>query len=131
MKAIQMRLKAAAVLLFLVLTGCVGSPEWHGMKMQFTASEANGNNRKMMALNVGQSKEDVLNKMGMPAKREVYQLQQKVVEVLFYRTRGWSLKEYSDGDGQFTPLVFENNTLMGWGWAQYSKIEVNQSGGGR
>ena len=113
----------SVVILTLILVGCAGSPAWRSMRISSTESEARINNEKIMNLNIGQSRQEVLEVMGMPAKREVYQLgNQSVIEFLFYRTSGWSGTDWGDKDYQFTPLAFENNKLVGWGRNYYDNI---------
>ena len=110
------------VILFL-LTGCAGSPGWHSMRISSTEAESKVNNEKIMSLNIGQTRTEVLKIMGNPSKREVYQLEnQKIFEFLFYRTSGWSLTDSGDRDYQFTPLAFENEKLVGWGRNYYDNV---------
>ena len=108
---------------FVLFTGCAGSPAWHSIKMSSTASESKINNEKMMNLNIGQSKEDVLRIMGNPTRREAYQLENKrIIEFLFYRTIGWGSEDTGDKDSQFTPVAFENSKLIGWGRNFYDNV---------
>lgn len=103
--------------------GCTGSSAWYGRKMGQTAKEAEINNRKMMELKIGQSKEEALKIMGLPTKREAYQLEnKKIVEFLFYRTQGWAGDDLGDRDNQFTPLALVNNKLVGWGRNYYDNV---------
>lgn len=106
-----------------LLISCTGSRAWYGRKMGQTAKEAEINNRKMMKLKIGQSKEEVLKIMGFPTKRETYQLEnKKIVEFLFYRTQGWAPDGLGDRDYQFTPLAVVNNKLIGWGLNYYDNV---------
>lgn len=107
----------------LTIIGCVGSPAWRSMRVSETTKEAQTNNTKMMNLQIGQSKQEVLNIMGPPTKREAYQLENsRTVEFLFYRTTGWSYGETGDKDYQFTPVAIENDKLIGWGRNFYDKV---------
>lgn len=109
--------------LIVILVGCTGSPVWHGLKMNQTAKEAEINNRKMMRIEIGQMKEEVLKIMGFPAKREAYQLENNnIVEFLFFRTQGWSQEDGGDADHQFTPVAIQNGKVMGWGRNFYDKV---------
>lgn len=112
------------IIILFSLTGCAGSMAWQGIKTSSTETEAKANNEKIMNLNIGQPKTEVLQVMGSPAKREAYQLEnKKIVEFLFYRTTGWaSSADYADKDYQFTPVAFENDKLVGWGRNYYDNI---------
>ncbi|MCJ7645459.1 DUF3192 domain-containing protein [bacterium] len=106
-----------------LLTGCAGSRAWHSMRISSTEAESKVNNEKIMSLNIGQTRAEVLRIMGNPSKREVYQLEnQKIVEFLFYRTSGWSSTDSGDRDYQFTPFAFENEKLVGWGRNYYDNV---------
>jgi len=81
---------------------------------------AKKNNELMLTLDPGQTKQEVLKVMGNPSKNERYSSDSKEVEVWFYRTSsffsgGW------DPDDYFTPLVFENGKLSGWGRDFYAQ----------
>ncbi len=117
-------MKPTYLLLALCLvSGCVGSSAWYSGKMSSTEDEAKANNKKMMALEVGQSRDTVLIVMGQPTRREAYQLDnQRIVEFLFYRTSGWSRDDRGDKDYQFTPVALEQKKLIGWGRNFYDNI---------
>ncbi|MBI1803244.1 MAG: DUF3192 domain-containing protein [Ignavibacteriae bacterium] len=117
-----MKYLCIAVALF-ALSGCAGSVAWHSMRMGSTNGEAEDNNKKMMQLEIGQPKDSVLAIMGQPTRREAYRLDNnRAVEFLFYRTRGWSNQESADNDEQFTPMAFEDKKLIGWGRNFYDNI---------
>ena len=66
---------------------------------------------KMENLKPQMSKQEVQSLLGKPYKTEFYPPDK---EVWFYYTE-WQ----SDGfttDDEFTPIVFENNAVTGWGW---------------
>ncbi len=103
--------------------GCAGSPAWTSMQISSTREEAKLNNANLMKVQVGQPRDEVLGIMGMPAKREAYQLpNDKVVEFLFYRTAGWSPGSTTDSDAQFTPVAIENAKVGGWGRNYYDRV---------
>ena len=107
----------------LLVGGCIGSDVWRDMRVSSTESEAKLNNQKIMNLTIGQPRNEVLDVMGPPAKREAYQLaNQRVVEFLFYRTSGWAVDDWRDKDYQFTPFAFEENKLVGWGRNYYDNV---------
>jgi outer membrane protein assembly factor BamE (lipoprotein component of BamABCDE complex) len=71
--------------------------------------EASANRNQLDKLKVGMSTDQVRKAMGKPYKSEFYGSRQ----VWFYITE-WQ----SDGQttlDEMTPLVFENETLLGWG----------------
>lgn len=110
----------AAVLL---LAGCAGSPAWQSIQISATRSEAQRNNSNLMAVQIGSSREALLQAMGNPAKREAYQLaNNKTIEFLFYRTGGWSNLSSTDTDAQFTPVAIENGVVAGWGMNYYTRV---------
>lgn len=103
--------------------GCPGSVAWQSSRLGSTESEAKRNNDNMMQLEIGQTRQEVLEIMGTPAKREAYQLEnERVIDFLFYRTSGWSMDCMRDTDYQFTPLAFENDKLIGWGRNYYDNV---------
>jgi len=104
-------------------TSCAGSPAWTSMQISSTREEAKLNNANLMKVQVGQPRDEFLGIMGMPAKREAYQLpNEKVVEFLFYRTAGWSPGSTTDSDAQFTPVAIENAKVSGWGRNYYDRV---------
>ena len=113
----------SVIILTLILVSCADSPAWRSMRISSTEFKARINNEKNMNSNIGQSKQEVLEIMGKPAKRQIYQLgNQRVIEFLFYCTSGWSGTDWSNKDYQFTPLAFENNELVGWGQNYYDNL---------
>lgn len=129
------RIIVLSILVFILIScATAGSPAWVSSRIGDTEKEAKVNNEKMMNLNIGMSKEEVLKIMGNPSKREQYQItKDKILEFLFYRTAGWSVNRTSSGwgwdisasgdrDEQFTPLTFENNKLVGWGRNYYENV---------
>ncbi len=73
-------------------------------------SEARMNKDKIETLKKGMSQGEVIAVMGEPIKNEVY----CKPNVLFYYTD----PKWSDGNvthDECTPLVFENDKLIGWG----------------
>ena len=106
-----------------VLAGCAGSPAWQSMQISGTRTEAEKNNTKLMNVQIGQSREELLQIMGPPAKREAYQLgNNKVIEFLLYRTAGWDNQYLGDTDSQFTPIAIENQKVVGWGRNYYDSV---------
>jgi hypothetical protein len=107
----------------LILVGCAGSPAWESLQISSTRFEAKKNNTKLMNVQIGQTKEELLQIMGPPAKREAYQLgNNNVIEFLLYRTSGWDSKQMGDADSQFTPLAIKDNKVSGWGRNYYDIV---------
>ncbi len=82
---------------------------------------AKKNNDLMLTLETGQTKGRVLGIMGSPSRNETYAINGKNVDVWFYRT---SYDIYALEDDNFTPVIFEDDKLAGWGRNLYQqKIE--------
>ncbi len=84
------------------------------------------NNENLLKLEMGMSKEDVISIMGKPDLNEAYQsLYGKPVVIFFYYTQ----RKWPDGNvtkDECTPVVFENDRLVGWGDEFYkAKMEVD------
>lgn len=59
----------SVIILTLILVSCADSPAWRSMRISSTEFKARINNEKNMNSNIGQSKQEVLEIMGKPAKR--------------------------------------------------------------
>jgi len=90
------------------VAGCPGSP------IQ-TQSEAKRNRKAMISLSPGITKNDVLEIMGKPRKTELYISKGDNLEFWFYLTEGTTIRNRRMIETNFTPLVFENGKLIGWG----------------
>ena len=107
------------LVLVIMISGCTESDRIRVM-----------NRENLMKLSIGITKQEVLDIMGTetfgsinnPYKNEVlYGKNGKVLEVLYYYTD----KKSADGvitDDELTPLVFDGDKLIGWGWGF---LEVN------
>ena len=110
-------------LVFLLLTGCASSLEQMRTR----------NRENLLRLSLGMRKFDVLQIMGTetikginnPYRVETPKSQNgELYEVLFYNT------ETKDNDGvvgenELIPIVFEENKVIGWGWAFLSGVVPN------
>jgi hypothetical protein len=105
------RLSIPLVLAFVVLA-CAGSPARTGW-------EAEHNRANLLKLNLGMTKEQVINAMGDPYKTEMYQIDGKPIEFWFFLTEGRSIRDQGISDINFTPLAFSNGILQGWGRNYY------------
>jgi hypothetical protein len=105
------RISLLLILIWLVLS-CAGSPARTGW-------EAEQNRANLLKLNLGMTKEQVINAMGDPYKTEMYQIDGKPIEFWLYLTEGRSIRDQGISDINFTPLAFSNGTLQGWGRNYY------------
>lgn len=80
---------------------------------------AQRNSNSMLMLNTGASKQEVLNKMSNPHRNERYITNGKEMDIWFYRT-SWNADDM-ETDDEFTPMVFENGKLIGWGRNYYDQ----------
>jgi hypothetical protein len=84
--------------------------------------ETQRDNRKMISeLTIGMDHGAVLARLGTPADSEAFSHSGGEVRVLFYRTQ----RKHADGEtsrDETTPLVFENDILIGWGDAVYADL---------
>ena len=92
----------AVILIAFSLTGC--APLTRGIPAARMRS-------KMQDLQPQMSKQGVRNLLGKPYKTEFYPPNK---EVWFYYTQ-WESDGYTTDD-EFTPIVFENDSVTGWGW---------------
>jgi outer membrane protein assembly factor BamE (lipoprotein component of BamABCDE complex) len=94
-----------------LLAGCVGSPLHSTFRYSSIQGDISRNNRGLMMLNIGMTKEQVMNQMGEPERSEGYAWG----SAWLYRTAMTS-GVYGTADSDFTPVVFdENGQLVGWG----------------
>jgi outer membrane protein assembly factor BamE (lipoprotein component of BamABCDE complex) len=129
-----MRKLITLLFMALFISGCAGSQAWYSVRLRETIVEANKNKTKMTKLRIGMTQEEVIEFMGQPFKTEAYSIDGKGYVFLFYRTSGWNSSTWppiQDTDGQFTPLCFEINKLVGWGRNFYDqnikfKSEIKQ-----
>ncbi|MBW8015071.1 MAG: DUF3192 domain-containing protein [Planctomycetes bacterium] len=106
-----MKKKIVLMAMLALLVGCQGSPIQTGW-------EAGGNRKAMLGLSIGQSKADVVEVMGQPRKTEAYSRDGTNIEFWLYLTEGVGINRKMT-DEHFTPLVFENGKLAGWGRNYY------------
>ncbi len=80
------------------------------------STEQSNNLEHISKLKEGMSKAEVLQVMGEPLKNEVYNKD----NLWFYYT-DWKWIDGSRTSDECTPLVFENDKLIGWGQEFYKK----------
>ena len=102
------------ILLCIGLVGCVGSP----MRTSFLAGR---HTKAMIKLQPDMTPEEVIKLMGNPDKTEMYRGKggEPILVYLYITTpRDAFTRQWSEAN--YTPLVFENNKLAGWGWNYFN-----------
>ena len=108
-----LRLFSASFALIL-LSGCVvvnGESGWHNSDWQ---KEQRKNREAIAELQIGMERSQVVSRLGVPEFSEAFTRDGDEFRVLFFRTR----HRHSDGEtsrDETTPLIFRNDTLIGWG----------------
>jgi len=96
-------------LLIISLIGCAGSP---------SRLEAN-NTKNMLNLRPDMSMDEATKLMGPPGKTEMYRgKNNEIVITYLYLTNGLGYVTNAENESNFTPLIFVNEKLNGWGWNQ-------------
>jgi len=111
---------AATVLLTLGSTGCVFI-DGERVDLDDWREEQRDNREAISRLEIGSSRETVVERLGTPDDSEAFQQNGEEVRVLFYRTR----HRNADGDttrDETTPLVFRDDRLVGWGESVYESV---------
>ena len=96
----------------------------------FSGCTGGTNRKKLMSLELGMSKQEVLNLMKAPQLNEAYRTQDGgSLEVFFYNTSFEYTHQEIEADcverAICVPLVFENGRLIGWGKQFYeNRIKV-------
>jgi hypothetical protein len=99
------------VLLAVILTSCAGSPAR-------TSWIASSHRASMVRIQPDQSPQDVVKIMGEPDKTELYRgKNDEPILVYLYITEGKDTFSRKWSEVNYTPFVFENNKLKGWGWS--------------
>ena len=104
----------AVALSLVLLPGCVivnGEPGWYSGDWE---KEQRKNREAISELQIGMERSVVTNRLGSPNFSEAFIRDGDEFRVLFFRTR----HRHSDGEtsrDETTPLVFKNDTLIGWG----------------
>lgn len=97
---------------FLVLTGCYGS-------IAQSRAEAEQNKINMMQIEIGMSEDDVLDVLGNPIKVKAVKVDEDSYFIWFYMTKGKRLGQDKLISENFTPFIFQNKRLIGWGKNYY------------
>lgn len=98
----------------IMTAGCAGSP----IRTQWQAS---AHNQAMLRLQPGMTSEEVIKVMGNPDKTEMYRGKNgENVLVYLYITEGKDITTRHWSEANYTPVVFEDNKLIGWGWNYFN-----------
>lgn len=102
--------KLIYLLVLMIISGCAGSPIR-------TWGQATKHTKAMVKLKLNMTPEDVIKLMGNPDKTEMYRGKNgEPILVYLYITEGMDTFSRRWSEANYTPLVFENNKLAGWGW---------------
>ncbi len=103
-----------AVFVATSLSGCVVVHGEHGWSNDDWWDEQRENREVISQLDIGMERSQVVGRLGAPDFSEAFTRDGEEFRVLFFRTR----HRHSDGEtsrDETTPLVFRNDTLIGWG----------------
>lgn len=106
-------MKSKITAFFLVLIFCTISVFAHS----FENSRITPNGQYML----GMTQNQVLDIMGQPYKKVQKSIDGHQYEVLFF-PRGSAVYQTRYVNKNFTPLVFLNDRLQGWGWSYYNRL---------
>ena len=114
-----------ALPIILSLTGCVfavggDGDNSHHFNKHFEDKEFN-NRKKIAELTTKMNFLDVQHKLGIADFNEVYEKNNKKIQVLFYRTHVMK-KDGITAKNECTPLVFINGELNSWGEQAYKDL---------
>jgi outer membrane protein assembly factor BamE (lipoprotein component of BamABCDE complex) len=104
------------------LSGCIIVGGEHGWVHSDWEKEQRRNSERISQLDIGMERVDVIDRMGSPDFSEAYTRDDAEYRVLFYRTQ----RRHGDGAttrDETTPLVFRNDTLVGWGDEVYASMK--------
>ncbi|MEE4660856.1 MAG: DUF3192 domain-containing protein [Halieaceae bacterium] len=113
----------AAMSTAMLLNGCViiDGDTSHLMTRSSWEKEQEKNREAIASLAIGMERGEVMQRLGSPAYSEAFTEAEDEYRVLFYRTQ----RLHGDGEttrDETTPLVFRNDTLMGWGDSVYQGL---------
>ena len=93
---------------------CAGSPARTGWV-------ASSNKAAMVNVKPDQTPEDVITIMGQPEKTELYRgNNDEPILVYLYITEGKDAYTRKWSEANYTPFVFVENKLRGWGWSFFN-----------
>ncbi len=86
---------------------------------------ATANRVNLLELKIGDTKETLRKKMGVPHRNEQYASDGKTTEIWFYRTS--RTPDDVETDDEFTPVAMVSEKVIGWGRAFYDSTIKIQS----
>ncbi len=104
------------ILMILVFYGCSKSPVVSGRN-------ADHNKYNLMYVKVGMSEIQVLNIMGDPHMKEVIHGNGHIYDVWYYLTKGYGPAQQHPIPQNFTPLIFKDGFLEGFGYYYLRHIQ--------
>ncbi|MBN1914569.1 MAG: DUF3192 domain-containing protein [Parachlamydiales bacterium] len=108
-----------------IICGCAGSP-------LATGFEADKNITNMSDLEIGMTQPQVLQIMGKPYKQETKIIDHEEYTIWFYITEAVGLTQTRYISENFTPLIFSENVLRGWGYQYYNfLLDIDNAKGKR
>lgn len=110
-----MNRKVIYLAMFVLLCGCAGSPLQTGV-------QAERNRMQMGDVKIGMNFNQVRRIMGSPHKREKRTINGKEYEVWYYITKEVLLFQSRYLNSNFTPFIFLDDNLQGWGWKLFNSI---------
>jgi len=87
-----------------------------------TGAIADQNKYSFSQIEVGMNREEVFQIMGSPEMIENIALEDKEYEVWYYITQKFAFGQTQVLSRNLTPLVFQDDTLQGWGRPFYRKL---------
>jgi outer membrane protein assembly factor BamE (lipoprotein component of BamABCDE complex) len=116
-----------SLIILTTLSGCVViAGEQNGGEEDWLSDQRQ--NRKAIALlEIGMERDSVVDTMGMPSYSEGYTMDGNEFRILFYRTH----RSHSDGKttrDETTPMIFKNDTLIGWGHDVLASVPGHAAG---
>ena len=98
------------VIVAVALVSCAGSPYQ-------TTKRASENKQNMISLKPDMTTEQALKLMGQPDKTEMYRgKSNEAILIYLYITEGKDSESRRWNESNYTPLIFVNDRLSGWGW---------------
>jgi len=87
-----------------------------------TSTEAEKNRMLISTLSKGMTQDKVYSILGNPDKKRLVNADGKIYEVWFYLTKGLLFGQSEYTRDNFTPFVFRNRVLKGWGYRYYDYL---------
>jgi hypothetical protein len=104
-------LVASATLIAIGASGCTGSPAQTGWR-------ASANRSAMLNIRPDMSVEEVSKVMGLPDKTELCRGKgNEAILIYLYITEGRDALSRTWNESNYTPFVFVDDRLHGWGWS--------------